>query len=203
MRFSFSSVKSGLKKHQLLCVVIVTAVAALLAGAAGGIVFERNVGISLSDRLARRIGTANAQVVSCVKSGSALTVTVDFKNIQPEKEQKPSSKASAKELRESLTSSQHVWNTANYGMVLEGVREELISGPFTSGIDSVTIVCRHQGETMTTLTGDRVPQNAGVSVDKSGKRMEPAPFSSFEAHNPDGSAEGIFAIGSDSSQPAK
>jgi hypothetical protein len=48
----------------------------LLAALIVGAVLEKNIGISLSDRLARRIGTANAQVVSCARSGSELTVTL-------------------------------------------------------------------------------------------------------------------------------
>jgi hypothetical protein len=194
MKISLSFVGDALKKHRRFCTVVLTAVA-LLGGAVLGIVFERNVGISLSDRLARRIGTTAVTVDSCVKSGSALTVTLDFPNVSPEKETMPTPDEIKNEF-----SPQNDWNFTNYGIALEAVHEELTSGPFSSGIDSVTIVCQHEGKTMTTITGDRVPKNASASADKSGKTPQ---FFSFDINNADGSNGGMLDLffQTDSSQP--
>lgn len=194
MKISLSFVGDAIKKHGRLCTIVLTAVA-LLGGAVLGIVFERNVGISLSDRLARRMGTTNAQVLSCVKSGSALTVTLELPNASPEKGRTPGN--SIKE----QSPPQVDWIMANYGIALEALHEELTSGPFSAGIDSVMIVCRHEGKTMATITGDRVPKNASASVDKSGKLPQ---FFSFDINNADGSdgeALDLF-FQNDSSQPA-
>ena len=199
MNISLAFVGDAIKRHRKFCTVVLTA-AALLGGAVLGVVFERNVGISLSDRLARRMGTTNAQVVSCVKSGSALTVTLDFPNVSSEKETKPT----PKEIKNGQFSPQNDLTMTSYLFAFEAVREELMSGPFSAGIDRVTIVCRHEGETMNTLTGDRVPQNVGVSVDKTGKRIQPPPFSDFSEKNSDGTEREEFSMFfiPDSSKPA-
>lgn len=199
MKISLSFVEDAVKKHRRFCTIALTVIA-LLGGAVLGVVLERNVGISLSDRLARRIGTVNAQVVSCVKSGSALTVTLEFPNASPEKETKPTQNKK----KNGQYSPQRDLMMTSYLFVLEAAREELTSGPFSSGIDSVTLVCRHGGKTMTTLTGDRVPKNVMPSVDKTGKTIQPVPFSSFNGENPDGSTEGIdLFFTADSSQPSR
>lgn len=198
MKISLSFVGDTVKRHRKLCTVALTAVA-LLGGAVLGVVFERNVGISLSDRLARRIGTTAVTVDSCVKSGPALTVTLDFPNVAPEKEMKPT----PNEIKNGQASSQNDWNLTNYGIALEAVHEELASGPFVSGIDHVMVVCRHEGKTMKTWTGDRVPKNVSGWVDNSGKKIPPVPFSSFSEKNADGTDGASFDMlfQTDSSQP--
>ena len=199
MKISLSFVGDTVKKHRRFCTIALTAIA-LLGGTVLGVVLERNVGISLSDRLARRIGTVNAQVVSCAKSGSALTVTLEFPNASPEKETKPTQN----EIKNGQYSPQRDLMMTSYLFVLEAVREELTAGPFSAGIDSVTLVCRHEGKTMDTITGDRVPKNVMPAVDKTGKTIQPAPFSSFNGEKPDGSTEGIdLFFTTDSSQPAR
>jgi hypothetical protein len=200
MKISLSFVGDVIKRHRKLCTVALT-VAALLGGTVLGAVLERNVGISLSDRLARRIGTVNAQVVSCVKSGSTLTVTLEFPNVSPEKE----TKRTPKEIKNGQFSPQNDLTMTSYLFAFEAVREELTSGPFSAGIDRVTLICRHGGETMNTLTGDRVPQNVGVSVDKTGKRIQPPPFSDFSEKNSDGTEGEEFSMFfiADSSQPVR
>lgn len=150
-------------------------------------------GVSLSDRLARRIGTANAQVVSCARSGSELTVTVALQNALHEKE--TDSAASFDTFQQGL-------DLANYGTIVGAVQEELTSNPLERGVDSVTIICRYQGKTSVTLTGDREPKNISTR-DSSGKEVSPAPFSNFEARYADGSTESIFSAESNSSEPAQ
>jgi len=170
--------------------------ATLIVGAVLGICFEKNVGVSPSDRLARRIGTANAQVVSCARSGSELTVTVALQNApQSPPEQETDSADSFNTFQQDL-------NLAYYGTVIGAVKEELTSNPLERGIDRVTVVCQYQGKTVTTLTGDREPQNAGTSFDQSGKPVPPPPFSNFDAENPDGSTDAFFSAESNSSAPA-
>ena len=166
--------------------------ATLVVGVVLGICFERTVGMSLSDRLARRIGTANAQVVSCARSGSELTVTVALQNAPHQ--QKTDSEASYPTFQLGM-------DLANYGTVIGAVKEELTSDPLERGIDHVAIVCQYQGKTMTTLMGDRESQNAGT-FDKNGKPISPPPFSNFEAQNPDGSTDAFFMAESNSSAPA-
>lgn len=166
--------------------------AALAVGAALGICFEQNVGVSLSDRLARRIGTANAQVVSCARSGSAMTLTLDLGNAPQEQES-----ASAA----SFPAFQQGMDLANYRTVIGAVQEELTSNPLERGVERVTVVCRYQGKTAVTLTGDRAPKNVGAR-DGSGKTVSPEPFSSFEACYADGSTAGISLMESDSSASA-
>ncbi|WP_411675674.1 hypothetical protein, partial [Caproicibacter sp.] len=61
------------------------------------------------------------------------------------------------------------------------------------GVERVTVVCRYQGKTAVTLSGDRAPKNVGAR-DGSGKTVSPAPFSSFEARYADGSTEEISAM---------
>lgn len=171
--------------------------ATLVVGAVLGICFEKNVGIGPSDRLARRMGTVNAQVVSCARSGSEMTVTVALQN-EPHSphEQKTDSAVSVDMFQQGL-------NLAYYGTVIGAVKEELTSNPLERGIDRVTVVCQYQGKTMTTLTGDREPQNAGTSFDHSGKPVSPPPFSNFDAENPDGSTDAFFSAESNSSAPAQ
>lgn len=199
MKISLAFVGDTVKRHRRLCTIAVTAVA-LLGGTVLGVVLERNVGISRSDRLARRIGTTNAQVVSCVKSGSALTITLDLPNVSPEKEPKPT----PDEIKSGQQSPQRDLTETSYLFALEAVHEELTSGPFSSGIDSVTVVCQHESKTMDTITGDRVPKNVMPSVDKTGKTIQPLPFSDFSEKNADGSDGGEISMffTTDSSKPA-
>ncbi|QAT51095.1 hypothetical protein EQM14_15695 [Caproiciproducens sp. NJN-50] len=155
--------------------------ATLVVGAVLGICFERSVGISLSDRLARRIGTANAQVVSCARSGPALTVTVDLNNApQSPQEQQIVSAASLPTFQQGL-------NLAYYGAIVGAVNQELTSNPLDCGVEKVTVVCQYQGKTAVTLTGNAAS----------------APFSNFEARYADGSTESIFSAESNSSAPAQ
>jgi hypothetical protein len=194
MVISFAALKERVRKNRPVLLAVLAFLVVFAAGGVLGVFLERNVGVSLSDRLARRIGTENVTVVSCARSGSNLDLTVDFKQTTDEKFQPQKGGFSSEQLQ----------NLAYYGLALEAVREELTSSPLESGIDSVTIVCQHHGKTVTTLTGDRVPKNAGVSFDKTGKRIPPVPFTSFEEHDPDGSTGdfGLFEMESDSSQPA-
>lgn len=155
--------------------------ATLIVGAVLGICFERNVGVSLSDRLARRIGTANAQVVSCARSGSELTVTVDL-NIAPRSTQEQQQAAPAA----SFPTFQQGLSLAYYGAIVGAVNQELTSNPLERGVEKVTVVCQHQGKTAVTLTGEAAS----------------APFSNFEARYADGSTECFFSAESNSSAPA-
>lgn len=197
MKISFSSMGEALKRHRRLCTVVLTVIA-LLGGVALGVVLERNVGISLSDRMARRIGTTAVTVESCVKSGSALTLTLEFPNVSPAKEPKPT----PGEVKKGF-SPQHDWAMMNYSIALEAVHEEMTDGPFSAGIDRVTVVCQHGGKTMATITGDRVPKNEGVSVDKSGKLIQAPPFSIFDVNGTDGSEGSIgMLFPTESSKPA-
>ena len=199
MKISLAFVGDAVKRHQRICTIALTVIA-LLGGAVLGVVFERNVGISRSDRLARRIGTTAVKVDSCVKAGSELTVTLDFPNVSPEKETKPTQN----EIKNGQFSPQNDWIMTNYGIALEAVHEELTDGPFSAGIDRVTVVCRHDGKTMDTITGDRVPKDVMPSVDKNGKTIQPPPFSDFSEKNSDGTESegfGMFFI-DDSSKPA-
>ncbi|WP_411677205.1 hypothetical protein [Caproicibacter sp.] len=165
-----SAVVSALKKHRLFYSAVLTGLVALVAGIALGVFLERNVGLSLSDRLERGIGTANAKIVSCTKTGSLLKLTVDFKNVSPG-EEVPSMSSS--------DSMPQIWDIANYGIAVASVQEELTSNSLESDIDRVAIVCQHQGEALVTITGDRAPKSE-------------APFGNFEAHNSDGSTVTFF-----------
>lgn len=170
--------------------------ATLIVGAVLGICFEKNVGVSLSDRLARRIGTTNAEILSCATSGSELTVTVALNNIpQSPQEQKTDSAVSIDMFQQGL-------NLAYYGTVVGAVNQELTSGPLERGVEKVTVVCQVQGKTAVTLTGDREPKDISAR-DSSGKEVSPAPFSNFEARYADGSTESIFSAESNSSEPAQ
>ncbi len=168
--------KVGMKNRRYLIAAILT-IAAIGLGLVFGILLERNIGVTLTDRLARRIGSANADVVSCKRSGSALNLTVDFAQISKEKQ----------------------WNLAYYGIVCEAVRTELTSGPFYGGINTVDIVCMDKGKQVQTMKSGRVPPDTGNSFDSSGKKIVPAPFSSFQLQAPDGS-QGDLVLSNGSSQ---
>lgn len=180
MKVSLSLVGDAVKKHRKLCTIVLTAVA-LVAGAVLGIVFERNIGISLSDRLARRIGTTAVTVESCEKSGSALTVTMEFPYAAPEQKSETTSEVSK----------QRDWFRSDYYRALTATREELVSGPYSAGIESVTVICRHGGKTVSTITGDRVSKGTSMPRDKSGKQIPLLPFTDFKVDNADGSKEAL------------
>ena len=182
MKISLSLAGDTVKKHTKLCTIALTAVA-LLVGAVLGIVFERNIGISLSDRLARRIGTTAVTVESCVKSGPVLTVTMEFP-YAPEK---------GSETTSEQVSKPQDWFRSDYYRALTATREELVSGPYSAGIERVTVVCRHGGKTVSTITGDRESKDASMPKNKSGKQIPP-PFTDFKVDNADGSKEALTMI---------
>lgn len=131
---------------------------------------------SETEALESRIGPMLLKDVSFRTSGEALSVTADFFQLTGEEDT----------------------DLLSYGLVCGAIQDMLLSLDQYSEIQSVSVICRDDGKTRATVTGERIPaRDQGAINTETGKIL---PFGTFHITYPDGSDGGTMMFHHNSQQ---